>query len=104
MEESSGMVWRRARTRAGKATRGAPKASEAALVLYLYARGPTELERLATHLGVPRDRMRRRLLALWDCDLVSVYAATTWRLTEDGQRMGRALYREGTNDLGRRVV
>lgn len=104
MEESSGMVWRRARTRAGKATRGAPKAPDVALVLYLYAKGPTELGHLARQVGAPRERTRRRLLVLWDCGLVSAYATTTWRLTEDGERMGRALYREGTNDLRRRVV
>lgn len=93
--ESSVQLWRRARTRAGKATRGGPKASEAALVLYLYARGPTDRERLAWHLGVPKERMGRRLQALWGYGLVSCYGATAWHLTQEGYVLARALYAEG---------
>lgn len=102
--ETSGQLWRRARTRAGKATRGGPKASEAATVLYLYHRGPTTTERLAEQLGVPKERMGRRLLALWDYGLVSSYAILTWHLTPEGHRLAQALYSEGTGRHPRRVV
>lgn len=104
MPESSLQLWRRAATRAGKATRGGPKASYAALMLYLHARGPTTTDKLAHHLGCPQERMGRRLLTLWDFHLVSCYGVTTWHLTTEGHDLAQALYLEGTGEWRRGLV